>query len=248
MYTVNQLARLAGVSARTLHHYDHIGLLKPAQVGENGYRYYDDQALLRLQQVLFFREMGLDLKTIKATIDRPDFDQVRALQTHRQALLARIERLRALIKTIDATILHLSGEIKMSQESIFRGFDRETEKRYSQEAQDLWGETARQSIRLWNSYSEEKKTEILKQGGEIYAAIVEKMHLGPAHEEVQALLLRWHEHLRHFYEPTIEVLAGLGQMYHDHPDFNATFTRLHPDLPAFLQKAIAVYVDNLRTQ
>ncbi len=86
MYTVKQLSDLAGISVRTLHYYDEIGLLRPSKVGENGYRYYDDAALLRLQQILLYREMGLELAQIKPILDSPDFDLLDALRTHRRAL------------------------------------------------------------------------------------------------------------------------------------------------------------------
>jgi MerR family transcriptional regulator, thiopeptide resistance regulator len=248
MYTVKQLARLAGVTVRTLHHYDQIGLLKPSEIGDNSYRYYNDQALFRLQQILLFREMGMDLQSIREVFDRPDFDQVSALQAHRQALQTRIQRLKDLIKTVDTTIMHILGEVKMSNKTIFQGFSPEKQEQYEQEAIEQWGETARQSIRLWNSYSAEKKAAIMQEGGEIYTGIAARMDLGPGCPEVQALLSQWHQHMRYFYEPALEGLRGLGEMYHDHPDFNATFNAIHPDLPAFLKAAIAIYVDKLETQ
>jgi MerR family transcriptional regulator, thiopeptide resistance regulator len=112
MYTVKQLSNLAGVSVRTLHYYDEIGLLKPASVGQNGYRYYQDGDLFRLQQILFFREMDLGLLQIKEIVDHPDFDLVAALREHRHALQAKIDRMQTLIHTVDSTIMHLVGEIK----------------------------------------------------------------------------------------------------------------------------------------
>jgi hypothetical protein len=106
----------------------------------------------------------------------------------------------------------------------------------------------KESTRLWNSYSDAKKAEIMTEGSVVYQDIVANMDKGPQSPEVQAALVRWHQHLRYFYEPTPEVLAGLGDMYHDSPDFNTTFTAMHPDLPAFLKKAIAYYVGNLKTR
>jgi DNA-binding transcriptional MerR regulator len=249
VYTVKQISGLAGVSVRTLHYYDEIGLLKPSSVGANGYRYYGDAALLRLQQILFYREMGLGLQRIKDILDDPEFDTVSALQQHRQTLQEKIERLQTLIATVDVTIMHLVGEVDMSNKKIiFDGFGEEKQKQYEQEAVDRWGDNAAQSIKLWNSYSEERKAEIMREGSDIYLEIVANMEKGPDSPEIQALLARWHQHLRYFYEPSIEVLGGLGNMYHDHPDFNATFTQIHPDLPAFLKRAIAIYVDVLETK
>jgi DNA-binding transcriptional MerR regulator len=104
VYTVKQLASLAGVSVRTLHYYDEIGLLKPSSVGGNGYRHYGEEAVLKLQQILFYREMELSLDEIKAVTGRPDFDVLSALRSHRQALQGRVERLERLIQTVDHTI------------------------------------------------------------------------------------------------------------------------------------------------
>src|SRR5690348_1905115 len=133
MYAVKQLSDLAGVSVRTLHYYDEIGLLKPSSVSENGYRSYDDLAVLRLQQILFYREMGLGLLQIRDIIDSPEFDLVASLRSHRAELQTRIERLQALMITVDSTIMHLVGEIDMSKKQLFAGFSEEKQKQYEQE-------------------------------------------------------------------------------------------------------------------
>ena len=130
MFTVKQLSDLAGVSVRTLHYYDEIGLLKPTRVGENGYRYYEEEALFRLQQILFFREMDLGLAQIKEVLGTPNFDQRAALQAHRQALQAKIDRLQILIETVDDTIKHLTGEVSMSKKKLFKGFSEKKQKQY----------------------------------------------------------------------------------------------------------------------
>lgn len=248
MYTVKQVSDLAGVTPRTLHHYDQIGLLKPSQVAANGYRYYDEQALLRLQQILFYRELGLELAQIKSVLDDKDFDLVTALQSHHAALQAEVVRLQTLVKTVEGTIMHLLGEVKMSSKNVFKGFSPEQEREYNKQAVEQWGEGAAESIRSWNERSQEEKDRILAEGGEIYQEIIAKMDQGPESEEVQALLTRWHQHLLCFYEPTFEILRGLGNTYNDHPDFNATFTAMDPALPVFLQQAINHYVDALELE
>jgi DNA-binding transcriptional MerR regulator len=121
-YTVKQVARISGVSVRTLHYYDETDLLKPARTGDNGYRYYEEPQLLALQQILFYRELGLGLRQIRPLLDRPDFQRVTALRSHRQALEARIARTRRLLSTIDHTIDHLEGGKLMTGEQIFAGF------------------------------------------------------------------------------------------------------------------------------
>src|SRR5688572_23930036 len=110
VYTVKQLAALANVSPRTLHYYDEIELLKPATYGSNGYRYYGQEAVLKLQQILFFKELGFSLDQIKMIIGRPDFDLLHALEVHRKALQQRSMRLASLIQTVDRTILYLKGK------------------------------------------------------------------------------------------------------------------------------------------
>lgn len=247
MFTVKALADLAGISRRTLHYYDQIDLLKPTKVTENGYRIYNEAALFRLQQILFYREIGIELKEIKAVLDDPDFDRVAALRTHRQRLTEEMGRLGRLIHTVDQTIKHLNGEVSMTKKKIFDGFDKEKQAAQQQEAVDQWGEMAEQSIALWNSYGEERQQEIIDEGNAIYAEIVEQMENGAGSPEIRALLVRWHQHLRYFYEPSIELLEGLGNMYEEHPDFNAKFSELHPDLPGFLKESIAIYVDELET-
>ncbi len=137
----------------------------------------------------------------------------------------------------------------MSQKKLFEGFSEEKQKQYEQEAMRQWGEAGvKESLKLWNSYSKAQQDAIMQEGSQIYQDLVANMGRGPASPEVQALLARWHQHMRYFYEPTLEVLRGLGNAYNEHPDFNATFTAIHPDLPPFLQQAIAHYVDALETE
>src|SRR6266852_4949617 len=115
-YTVKQVAAMSGVSVRTLHFYDESGLLKPAYHGANGYRFYEEAQLLILQQILFYRELGFELKQIKRVLGRSDFDKVAALESHRKVLRKNLTRTRQLIVTIDKTIEHLKGNKKMKSE------------------------------------------------------------------------------------------------------------------------------------
>jgi DNA-binding transcriptional MerR regulator len=121
-FTVKQVASLSGVSVRTLHFYDESGLLKPAFHGANGYRYYVEPQLLTLQQILFYRELGFELKRIKKILGRRDFEKIDALQSHRKVLQQNLARTGRLIDTIDKTIAHLKGTKPMKSEEIFAGF------------------------------------------------------------------------------------------------------------------------------
>ena len=121
-YTVKQVAAMSGVSVRTLHFYDETGLLEPAYQGTNGYRFYEEPQLLKLQQILFYRELGFELKRVKEILSRRKFEKVAALNSHRQVLERNVTRTRALIDTIDKTIGHLKGTTKMKTEDLFAGF------------------------------------------------------------------------------------------------------------------------------
>lgn len=245
-YTVKRLASMAGVSARTLHYYDEIGLLEPERHPDNGYRLYGHEAVLRLQQILFLRELGLSLDEIKSVLDRPNLDLLSTLEQHRQALQERQERLGRLIRTVERTILHLKGSIAMEDKEMFEGFDEEKQKQYEEEIRERYGDKElNESRRRWGSYSEERKKEIMAEGGAIYLDVVAAMPTGPASAQTQACIARWHQHLRYFYEPTTQILLGLADMYNDHPDFLANFRRIHPDLAPFMREAIQFYCQQL---
>jgi hypothetical protein len=137
----------------------------------------------------------------------------------------------------------------MSEEKIFEGFSEEKQKEYEKQAAQQWGEDrVKQSVKLWKSYSDADRKNIMQEGSEVYKDLIAHMQKGPDAPVIQSILGRWHQHLRYFYEPTFDVLRGLGNAYNEHPDFNATFTAMHPDLPAFLQKSINNYVDELELE
>ena len=245
-YTVKQLAKLAGVSTRTLHYYDEIGLLPPSSYGENGYRYYEEDAVLRLQQILFFRELDFSLTELRAIVDKPDFDVLRALQTHKRALQQRIRRLNNLVQTIDRTTMHLKGARKVEASELFTGFDEAQQERYEQEAMQKHGETrVKESRRRLDSYSREQKARIGDEGEAIYRDLLDRVDEDPASPEVQQIIARWHQHIRYFFEPSREMLRGLGQTYADHPAFTAVYRRMHLEMPEFLRNAIAQYCASL---
>jgi len=244
MYTVKQLSTLAGVTPRTLHHYDQINLLKPESVGENGYRYYGDSSLLRLQQILFYRELGFSLESIRDVLGKPEFQVVDALEEHRESLRGRMRRLERLIQTVDNTIQHLRGETKMSPKGLFAGFSEEEQEEYARQAEQMYDpETVRESNRKWKSYSAEKKQAILDEGRQVYLDMIEVMPEGPDSPEVQACVERWRKHMDYFWTPNLDQLLGLATMYGNSPDFKANFDAMHPDLADFMREAVTVYVE-----
>jgi DNA-binding transcriptional MerR regulator len=247
MYTVKQLSTLAGVTPRTLHHYDQIDLLKPESVGENGYRYYGETSLLRLQQILFYRELGFSLESIRDVLGRPEFQILDALEEHRESLQGRVRRLERLIQTVDKTINHLKGENMMSPKGLFEGFSEEQQEEYARQAEGIYDpETVRASNRKWKGYSAEKKQAILDEGKQVYLDMVAAMPKGADSPEVQAIVERWHKHMDYFWTPSPEQLLGLATMYGQSPDFKANFDQMHPDLTDFMKEAVKVYVENQR--
>jgi DNA-binding transcriptional MerR regulator len=242
MYTVKQLADLAGVTNRTLHYYDEIGLLHPASYGDNGYRYYGEEAVLRLQQILFFRELDFSLDQIKTIIDRPDFDLLHALDGHKRALLERVERMNDLIHTVDQTMQHIRGEIKMSKKDFYKGFDEEKQKEYEKQVRERWGDEAMAKTKDWNAYTSAQKNDILAEGNEINLGIIANMEKGYDSPEVQYWIGRWHQAINtHFYECSLEIFEALGHGYVEDPQFNAFYEKMHTGLAVFMEKAMTHY-------
>ena len=243
MYTVKQLSTLAGVTPRTLHHYDQIDLLKPETVGENGYRYYGETSLLRLQQILFYRELGFSLDSVRKMLSRPEFQILDALEVHRVSLQGRMRRLERLIQTVDKTIQHLKGESNMSPKGLFAGFSEEQQEEYARQAEKKYDpKTVRESNRKWKSYSAEKKQAILDEGKQVYVDLVAAMPKGAASPEAQACVERWRKHMDYFWTPNLDQLLGLASMYGQSPEFKANFDAMHPDLAEFMREAVTVYV------
>ena len=242
-YTVKQLSRLAGVSVRTLHYYDEISILKPSLRRSNGYRIYREEALLILQQILFYRELGLSLDEIRRIMETPGFDVESALVSHKGALQERITHLEGMIQTVDETILHLKGKKDMTDKQLFSAFSDEEQEKYALEAEKLYDpEIVKASNRLWKSYSTEKKTQILDEGSEVYRDILAAMPLGAASAEVQACVERWHRHMDFFWTPSLNQLVALAENYNNHPGFKANFDKIDPRLAGFMLEAVKIYI------
>ncbi len=243
MLTVKQLAKIAGITPRTLHYYDEIGLLKPSHLGENGYRYYEEEALLRLQQVMFYRELGMPLDNIKEIMGRRDFDVLRAFEQHREELHKRIARLEQLVTTVDNTINHLKGKIDMSQKQFFEGFSEEQQAEYEKEAMQIYDPaTVKSASKKWKAYSEAEKQRIGEEGNAIYLDLLLAMPKGAASPEAQACVERWRRHIEYFWTPSEEQLLALANGYNEDPRFKANFDKIDPNLAAFIRDAVRIYV------
>jgi DNA-binding transcriptional MerR regulator len=243
--TVKQLASLAGVSVRTLHYYDEIGLLKPDSISDNGYRHYGKQGVLRMQQILFYRDLDLSLESIRDLINQPEFDVVRALQAHRTSLQERAHRLDKLINTIDKTIENLEGRREMDKKEYFDGWSEEKQPEFEKEIRHKYGEHAMDNVIDWNSYTSEQKAAIIAEGQANTQAMADLMDQPVNSQEVQVVVAHWHQHLKYFYDPSTERMRGLGQMYMDDPRFSAVYEKVRKGLAYFMKQAIDVYCDKL---
>ena len=247
MFTVNQLSKIASITPRTLHYYDEIGLLKPTTIGDNGYRYYGEDALLRLQQIMFYRELDIPLEDIKKIMGRRSFDVLGALATHKAQLEKRINRLEKLIKTVDNTIDHMKGKKEMSKKQLFEAFNEEQQAEYEKEAMQMYDpEIVKASNRKWKSYSEAEKQKIGEEGNAVYQDIVDQMDKGPASPEIQDCIARWRKHMDYFWTPNPEQLAGLADLYNEDPRFKKNFDKIDPRLAEFMREAVQIYVKNLK--
>lgn len=242
---------MAVVSVRTLHHYDHIDLLKPSSRSGAGYQLYGEKDLLRLQQVLFFKELDLPLSDIRTILDDPGFDQVAALESHRRLLERRVERLTHLLKTIDRTIMRLTEDdttMKMTDEELYEGFTKEEAERYTREAQELYDpELVRISQERIAKMSREQWRALRGEGGEITQAIAGLADRSPVDPEVQRLIARHHAWIERFYPCSAEVYRGLGQGYAEHEGFRAYYDKYRPNLADFMQAAMTHYADHSLT-
>ena len=248
-YTVQKLSKLSGVSVRTLHYYDEIGLLKPAYVAENGYRYYEEEQMLLLQQILFFREVEMPLKEILTLLDKDDFDQIKALKAHRSAFEADLKRRQSLLKTIDKTIRHLKGEMKMADAEFYQGFDATKQKEYEKYLVDYYGSEAEDHIfeskRQTAKWDQTEWGNVKEQGDQIYKSLVKAIEqkLDIESDEVQALIDQ-HYHLQNrFFDVSREIYLSFTQLYADHPDFKKFFDVYHQDLVPYIGKAMTVYAE-----
>jgi DNA-binding transcriptional MerR regulator len=243
-YTVKQLSQLSGVSVRTLHHYDTIGLLKPAQRTEARYRLYGRDELLRLQQILFYRELGFSLEKIAEVLDDPGFILLDSLLEQRRRIQLNAVHIQQLLITINKTIQSLENKSTMlTDEELYEGFPKG--KDYRNEAAGKWGnDVVTASEDKLRKLSKPALQALLAQGAEISKALGASMHLEHSTTEVQELIAQHHRHICNFWDATEEGYRGLAELYISDERFSAYYNNIQPGLASFLHKSMLHFCDN----
>lgn len=245
--TVKQLAAAAGVSVRTLHHYDEIGLLHPAEIGANGYRYYGRAELLRLQQILFYRELGLALAEIRPVLDDPAFDPLAALRQHRVRLQSELRRHEGLLRTIDETIDSLERNRTLDESKLYKGISPEKRAEWDREIEERFGEPGTvalaESRKRLGKMNPEESASFHKEAEALNTAFASLMERGvsPEAEETQQIVARHHAWLCKSWTPDAEAYAGLGRYYVEHPEFRAMFETIRPGMAEYMRDAMEAY-------
>lgn len=246
MRTVQEVSRITGISVRTLHYYHEIGLLEPEKIGNNNYRYYGTKSLAKLQEILFFRELGFSLKEISKIIHDPGYNKEEALNNHITLLELKKQRLDRLINLARTT---LKGENIME----FNAFDdneiKTTKEKYKAETKERWGSTKayKQSQEKTDNYTQDQWQAIHREMDQIMTGFAQRTQADPADVQLQDLVKQWQQHLtKYYYEATDEILAGLGQMYVADQRFTANIDKYGHGTAEIMSKAIAYYVANSR--
>ena len=239
-WSIQQLARAAGTTSRTLRHYDELGLLVPSRLGANGYRFYDEASLVRLQRILLLRELGLGLRAIAEVLDGQR-EPAAALRTHLKLLEHERERLGRQIESVKTTLRKMEGGEPLMADEVFDGFDHT---HYEREVIERWGRDVwEHGDRWWRSLSDAEKHAFQREQVDIardYAA-ARRAGKAPESDDVQAIARRHCEWLSLTTTPTRRYLTGLGEMYVVDPRFRASYDRDEPGTAELVRDALAVY-------
>lgn len=247
-YTVQKLGQLAGISTRTLRYYDEIDLLKPARVNSSGYRIYGQAEVDRLQQVLFYRELGVSLDRIKDILTAPSFDGAKALKEHREQLLDKRKQLDVLISNVEKTIALAEGRGTMTDKEKFEGFKQQmiddNEQKYGKEIREKYGDdTVNKSNEKLKNMTQEEHEEVMRLANEVIATLAEAFKQGDPASDIAQKAADLHKRWLTYYwtEYSKEAHAGLAQMYVDDERFKAYYDAGQPGTAEFLRDAIHIY-------
>lgn len=239
-YTVHQLAKLASISVRTLHYYDEIELLNPSSVAKNGYRHYEDKELVRLQQILFFRELDFPLEEIKQMLNRPDFHIIEALRDQKKLMQLKRKRLDGLIQSIEKTIMTMQTNTPLQDEQLYDAFKDNDVKQYQEEVKQRWGDTDayKQSMARVSKLTKQQMEEMKAAGNALTQKLADAMDKAPTNPDVQTLIAEHYKGIQFFYDCPLTMYRNLGQMYVDDPRFTAYYDNVRPGLAIFVRDAI----------
>lgn len=248
-FTISETAKLTGVSVRTLHYYDEIGLFTPSEViSDTGYRYYDENAIERLQQILFYKELDFPLKEIVKIMNTPQYSKEQALENQRKLLVLKKERLEKLITLLDS---NLKGDQIMS----FKEFDMSeidnAKEKFKKEVADKWGETDayKECNEKQKNYSKKDYAEMMQKCDDILRKFANHIQDGPESNEVQNLVEEWKAYItKYYYKCTNEILAGLGQMYIADERFTANMDKFEKGTAKLVSDAIGIYCEKNRSR
>ena len=248
MYKVKDVCKLSGVSARTLRYYDSIGLLTPDEVADTGYRYYSDENLVRLREIMLLKELDFSLDEIGWLIESPTSDKKRIYSLQKQIIREKAKRLESIIGLLDSLLGEGDEFMKGEKKDMFKAFDyseiEKHQKMYEHEVKEKYGnsDAYRQSAQKTEKYSKEDMKIIIEKGGRIFTDISKLMDRNPDDKEVQGLVQEWRDHISSsFYECTIDIFAGLGQMYVVDDRFTENIDKIKPGLASYLSRAIEIY-------
>ncbi|RED66304.1 MerR family transcriptional regulator [Cohnella lupini] len=247
-YTVQKLGLIAGISTRTLRYYDVIGILKPARINSSGYRIYGQQEVDKLQQILFYRELGVSLDEIKNLINAPHFDADRALREHRASLLDKRKQLDLLIENVDLTLAQREGKSDMTDKQKFEGFKQkmidDNEEKYGEEIRAKYGsELVDKSNLKIKNMTEKQHAEIEQLTADVHIKLAEAFATGDPAGELAQEAADLHRQWLSFYWDSYskDAHAGVAQMYVDDERFAAYYDKDQPGVAQFLRDAVLIY-------
>ena len=253
-YSVKQLARLAGVSVKTLHVYDKIGLLEPAVRTDARYRIYEERELLRLQQILFYKELDFSLKEIMEIMDDPDFDLIKALEGHKILLQQKKDRIDTLLKTLNNTIHSLKNKTMLNLDELYDGLSHEQALKYRTEAVTAYGEeVVTHAEKHLKSLSKDEMKKLVSQQKELGKALYQLMHESPASVKVQEVVHQHYLNTRKLWgthnasDKQSAAYKGLGQLYLSDSRYTSEYGTPDPAFATFISEAMSYYADHQLT-
>ncbi|UXR77809.1 MULTISPECIES: MerR family transcriptional regulator [unclassified Staphylococcus] len=240
--TVKEVANLVGISIRTLHHYNKIGLLIPEEITDAGYRLYSEQNLKTLQQILFFKEIGFTLKEIKNILSNPSFDRYEALILQRKMLVEKRHHIDNMIETVDKTIEHMIGGSQMTNKERFYGLNMQFNP-YEEEARRRWGDEAvNETNAKLSSMSKDKQQDVSEKWDMIFMQLASLRNQSPESPKVQKVIKEWYRFLNNnFRHYSLEAFQGLSQLYIQDERFTNNIDQYGEGLAHFMSEAMTIF-------